>query len=110
MQVFNEGANELGLAAKRVEVFVAENQCPASFARPLERDPKSPCVTEMQKTRRRGREASAISRMRIRNYGSQILLGCHRGKVSLNLGSGKVNFACALAQFSEVSGGRGSPS
>ena len=59
-QVFNHFRDEFHFETRRVQIFISQNQFAADFSRALLCDPKSFRVTEVQITRRRWREASAI--------------------------------------------------
>jgi hypothetical protein len=59
-QIFNHGASEFAAGALRIQILVPQHQSSVIFNCPLRRDPESPCMTNMQKAGRRGREASAI--------------------------------------------------
>ena len=59
-QVFGHRLDKFLLAARAVEVFVAQHERAADFLRALLGNPKSARVTEMQITGRRGGETAAI--------------------------------------------------
>ena len=50
MQVFDHGLHKLGLAALRVQVFIAENQRSALLAASLSCNPERARVSEVEKT------------------------------------------------------------
>src|SRR5437762_5566463 len=59
-QVFGHRRDKILLAARAVEVFVAEHERAAEFLRALLGNPKSARMPEVQKAGRRWRETAAI--------------------------------------------------
>lgn len=63
-QVFEHGGDEFRLATRDVEVFVAQHQNSIAFPGALLGRPESPRMPEVQKARRRWRDAAAINLLR----------------------------------------------
>lgn len=60
VEIVDHGIDESGAAALRIQVLVAENESSASFGCSLRSRPERSRMAEMEKTGRRGCDASAI--------------------------------------------------
>src|ERR1700761_8910228 len=62
-QVLSHSLCEVGARALRVEILIPKPQQSSCSARPLGRNPERPCMSKVEKTRRRRREPPEIARL-----------------------------------------------
>src|SRR5690242_16185133 len=103
MEVFEHSGNEFRLAAGEIQIFIPQDEDSVVSAGAFLGAPECAGVAEVQKACRRRSQATAI-----RTHNSNRSLGWSASH-SPNPDKANERIFCALAQFTDVSSGRGAP-